>query len=161
MNLGGNREHFWGEYDNSLFKCLKSVYPDYDWLPWKFRNKYDFFEENEENAKVFLDWVQKNQRMKDLSGWYQMPYSTFRELGGGPLLNKHGSLYNLLKTVYPEYPWIAWKFPKVPIHFWNSKENQIKFMEWAKSQLQIKEVDDWYNVSTRVRLLFFVHIPIK
>ena len=66
------------------------------------------------------------------------------------LLAENTSLYNVISSVYPEYEWLPWRFEKVPKHYWDSLENQRKFIEWAGKELQIKEMSDWYNVSNKV-----------
>ncbi len=70
-------------------------------------------------------------------------------------MNKSGinkSLPQLLTLVYPEYEWLPWRFQHpVPTGFWKDEGNQIKFVEWAGTQFQIKEMSDWYKITINVK----------
>ena len=72
VNLGGIS--FLSLYDNSLFQSLSIVYPDYDWLPWKFGKCPKNFWENVNNQRKFLDWAGKELGTKDMSDWYKITY---------------------------------------------------------------------------------------
>ena len=56
----------------------------------------------------------------------------------------------MLKSIYPEYDWLPWKFKQVPKGYWDDIANHHKFIEWASKELQIKDKRDWYNVSQKV-----------
>ena len=69
----------------------------------------------------------------------------------GILLKKYASSpYLLLSTVFPEYEWLPWKFEKLPINFWEDPKNMWKFFEWAASQLDVKSLTEWQNISRKV-----------
>jgi hypothetical protein len=55
----------------------------------------------------------------------------------------------MLTTLYPEFPWLLWRFGKCPQNFWDKKSNQFQFLEWAAQQLNIKQPSDWYNVTNK------------
>jgi hypothetical protein len=63
--------------------------------------------------------------------------------------NYEGSPSQLLSGVYSEYEWLPWKFERCPRNFWEDVNNQRRFMEWAGKQLNIKEMSDWYKVTTK------------
>ena len=48
-----------GKYNGSFAKLLETVYPDYEWLPWKFEMAPRHFWENTANQKKYLDWLAK------------------------------------------------------------------------------------------------------
>ena len=52
--------------------------------------------------------------------------------------------------MYPEYPWLPWKFSSLPRNYWDSVDNQKKFVEWAGKELGINEMSDWYKVTAKV-----------
>ena len=65
--------------------------------------------------------------------------------GAHSLLSKYNSSpYLLLSAVYPEYNWLPWRFKHTPKRIWEDKNIVIKFMEWAKKELKIKE---WNKVT--------------
>jgi hypothetical protein len=52
--------------------------------------------------------------------------------------------------VYPEYEWLPWRFNIVLKGFWDDVKNQKKFMDWAGKQLDYKNREDWFKVTTKV-----------
>ena len=54
-----------------------------------------------------------------------------------------------MSAVYPQYDWLPWKFTKSPGKIWEDDKNKRKFLEWAGKELGIKELSDWYKVSTK------------
>jgi hypothetical protein len=160
---------------NTPILFLKSVYPEYDWLPWKFDKTPTFYWDDVKNQRKFLDWAAKELDIKEMGDWYkvtqkvrkiqeQLPtFQDFAKIGGTSLLtgkyNNSPSL--LLSTVYPEYDWLPWKFGRCPQHFWDDVNNQRKFMEWTTKELQIKEMSDWYKVTAKVNKGCYYKIKIK
>jgi hypothetical protein len=57
------------------------------------------------------------------------------------------SLYNLLRSVYPDHDWAEWKFT-VPAGHWNDPENRRRFVHWAATQLSFTKLDDWYTIES-------------
>ena len=64
------------------------------------------------------------------------------------------SIIQLLSSVYPEYEWLPWKFNKAPNKYWENVETHKKFVEWAGKELGIKDLSDWYKVTTKVTVFF-------
>ena len=88
-------------------------------------------------------------------GNYSPIQSHFQDIlneGGSTLLIKkhNGSIQSLLTTAYPEYEWTPWLFGKCPQNFWDSIENQKKFLSWVAIQRNVNSLDDWYHVSQKV-----------
>jgi hypothetical protein len=76
------------------------------------------------------------------------------DLGGEVLLKQkyEGSLYLLLSKIYPDYNWLPWNFDNNLLNYWEDMKNQKKFIEWVETQLNIKGMTGWYEVSNKVRL---------
>ena len=55
------------QYNSSPFQLLSSVYPDYNWLPWKFAKAPNNIIGN--NKRMFMDWVGKEVGVKEMSDW--------------------------------------------------------------------------------------------
>lgn len=73
-----------------------------------------------------------------------------QSLGGGTILNLYNnSLLKLLSAVYRDFNWLPWKFSTRD--FWGEQSNQIRFLNWAAKQLKIKQMSDWYSISTNVK----------
>ena len=45
--------------------------------------------------------------------------------------------------------------------FWNDNKNQRKFMDWAGKQLNIKDMSDWYKVTTQVAFSALTRVKIQ
>jgi hypothetical protein len=76
----------------------------------------------------------------------------FLDIGGSGILNNKykSSPLLFLTTMYPEYDWLPWKFEKCPKNYWENVNNHKKFVEWAATQLNIQDMNDWYKVSLKV-----------
>lgn len=93
--------------------------------------------------KAFLDELSQKLNIKQKSDWYNVraydvkasakyPFIKVKENGGESLItNKYGgSLVKALMAIYPEYEWKPWKFiGKIESEFWNSYENQKRFLD--------------------------------
>ena len=59
---------------------------------------------------------------------------------------------NLIKSVYPNYKWLPWKFTQTYKGYWNNENNIKEYMNWLSEKLNIKTMEDWYKVSFEVTL---------
>lgn len=156
----------------SVHKLLSTIYPDYDWLPWKFNKAHHNFWDDVNNQRKFMNWVGKEINIKQLDDWYKVTSYVFDKfykkliclkdvikLGGSRLLSLYNdSISKLLSTIYPQHEWLPWKFSKTPKYHWDSTKNQKEFMEWVSKQLNIKEMSDWYRVKFIVINILVVHL---
>jgi hypothetical protein len=60
------------------------------------------------------------------------------------------SVSSLVPNVFPELNLFPWKFVHDTEKVWKDPANKRKFLEWAGSQLEIKDVNDWYRVKIEV-----------
>jgi hypothetical protein len=159
--LGG--EQLLRVFLDSPIKLLSSIYPDYEWLPWKFGRAPRDFWTNPKNQRNFLEYVAKELNIKEMKDWYKVTtevlflyvsqiiiFQDIKKLGGLALLNHHSrSIAKLLPYCYPEYNWEPWRF-ETAINIWTDLENQKKFLEMLVKELNIKDMSDWYKVKTKV-----------
>jgi hypothetical protein len=74
-----------------------------------------------------------------------------RDIGGACLIELYNnSPSQLLSKVFPDYNWLPWRFGTCPRNFWDDAKNQRNFMDWAATQLNIKEMSDWYKITAKV-----------
>ena len=74
--------------------------------------------------------------------WYGVRSKEFQQFPGGKsLLNKHGSILNLLKEVYPNFQWNEHKFQQKPRSFWQYTKNQRLAMDEILQKLNITTVE--------------------
>ena len=94
-----------------------------------------------------------------MNDWYKVDNKAICSIGGAALISEYynGSISKLVMSVYPEHNWIPWKFVSSPRNLWDDINEQKKFLEWAGKELGIKEMSDWYNVTTKVNkyIVFF------
>ena len=140
------------KYKGSPYSLLKTIYPDYDWSPWKFTSTPQNYWDNIENQKIYLFWLKDILKIKSMEDCYQITIDTINNnYGCGLIGNKYnGSPYLLLKSIYPEYDWLPWKFTSTPQNYWNNIENQQKYTKWLKDTLEYKSMEDWYNISYEI-----------
>jgi hypothetical protein len=65
-----------GNYGGSLHLLLSNVYPDYEWLPWKFSQVPKGYWADLTNQRKFLDWVAVQFNItnnhENREGWYKL-----------------------------------------------------------------------------------------
>ena len=57
---------------NSLLKILSSIYPEFEWLPWRFYNCPQSYWNDPLNQKTFLKWAANQLKIKEMSDWYKV-----------------------------------------------------------------------------------------
>jgi hypothetical protein len=51
-----------------------------------------------------------------------------------------------LVAEFPHHEFIPWKFNETQRGYWDSLDNQRKYVEWVGKQLQLSHLSDWYKV---------------
>ena len=94
-----------GYYEGTLFKFLKSVYPEHNWIPWKFkRTSGGAWKDIENRKKALIEFEQKLNFAKP-EDWYDIDRQTLKNHG---LLGMMGNYYNtslsrMICELFPEY----------------------------------------------------------
>jgi hypothetical protein len=60
------------KYQGSPLLLLSTVYPDCEWLPWRFERVPVHFWEDISNQRKFLDWAAQELGIKDFTKWYSV-----------------------------------------------------------------------------------------
>ena len=68
------------------------------------------------------------------------------------ILQNNNSHIKLITSAYSNYPWLMWKFNHTPKGFWNDENNLKDYMDWLSEKLNIKTMEDWYNVTSEVNM---------
>jgi hypothetical protein len=58
-------------------------------------------------------------------------------------------LIKAIQTLLPEYNLQTWRFHQIPSGYWNDIENQRYLIKHIEKQLNIKQHEDWYGVTTK------------
>jgi hypothetical protein len=69
--MGGKRL-LQSKYNGSPSLLLSTVYPEYDWLPWKFGKCTHNFWDELKNRRKFMDWAAKELEVNEMRGWYKV-----------------------------------------------------------------------------------------
>jgi hypothetical protein len=149
-NGGGGllRRHYGG----SPIAALKSVYPEHNWLEWKFDCVPRSWWSDPQNQRHFFDWLGTEKlNVRQMTDWYSISSRLLRQNGGGALLVKKygGSPALALAGVYPEHKWSAWKFHQVPAGYWDTVDDpKLKeIIEEIAAELSVSALDQWYRIS--------------
>jgi hypothetical protein len=60
------------QYNNSPSLLLSTVFPEYEWLPWKFKTVSMNYWKDVNNQRKFLEFVGKQLNIKERSDWYKI-----------------------------------------------------------------------------------------
>jgi hypothetical protein len=60
------------KYNSSPIKLLSAVYPEYEWLPWKFDKSPANYWEDVKNQGKFVEWAAKQLNVNEMSDWYKV-----------------------------------------------------------------------------------------
>ena len=137
------------KYKNTI-NLLQNIYPDYDWIIWKFKRPVpEGYWSVKENRLKCMEWLFKELKYKTMEDWYRVTVKDFKDNDCfGLIWNYRASYQALLSDVYPDYNWIPWKFNVVPHKFWDNKDNQRKYFDWAFKELGYTNSDDWYSLTS-------------
>lgn len=117
-----------------------------------------------ENQRLFLERIARELGITNPKEWGKIKlWQIRRMIGGSSMLNYHkGSLFKALQASFPGIlfislinPETSWKrdwftnLPIFPKDHWNSRENQLKFLEKIASQYNIKfnSPADWKRIT--------------
>ena len=133
-------------YNSSPILLLKSIYPEYKWLFWKFTSAPNNSWDSKENQLEYLTCLGKELGYTSMKDWYQITQNDFQNNYGANLLLKYdGSPYKLLKSLLENHHWLFWKFTVAPNHCWDQKEKQLEYMDWLAEELGFRQKSDWYK----------------
>jgi len=147
-------------YGGSIFKLLSELYPAFSWYPWDFPRIPGEFWEETSNRKAYVDWL---VGVAGVSSPADLKTQHFNDHKGSSLLARyHYSTLEILKSlniqdksepVSSAENAIA-NFPDqhyTPRHYWDSIENQKRFMVDLATVLGFDEsdYDRWYSVRVK------------
>lgn len=96
-------------YNGSVIRALLAVYPEHEWVEWKFVKLPKGFWNSEDNTQSFLHWLEKELGIKRMEDWYSITYGHFQRFGAANLLHMSGGMLPLLERYYPDFRWDAAK----------------------------------------------------
>lgn len=132
-------------YENSFYKLLSKLVPDYKWEPTSFSAPrcWDSLIEQ----RKFMDEIAQKLNVKEPQDWNNVQYRDIHARGGHSLLIRYPSLYDALKAIYPEVKWDIYQRKHFPKKYWEDPSNIRDYLEYFKKIFKIKTNEDWYRVS--------------
>jgi len=138
------------QYGFSPYKMFASLFPNSEFMPWKFSKTPNAFWNSIENQKRYMKWLSKvlSRNLETAEDWYDINAEDFLRNFGGYLLSKYGSSpYQLLSKLFPETEWLPWCFTRAPGGFWESESNQRTYLKWLFQELHFSKEEDWYRIT--------------
>ena len=93
-------------YSNSPSSALMSVYPEHNWMEWRFnlsRGYWDKFIKDSKEVSKLVEWLSDKFSIRDLNGWYRVPLESINTWVSG--IKSATTLVQLLRVVYPQHQW--------------------------------------------------------
>eukprot|EP00028_Trichosphaerium_sp_Am-I-7-wt_P002722 CAMPEP_0168530242 /NCGR_PEP_ID=MMETSP0405-20121227/14528_1 /TAXON_ID=498012 /ORGANISM="Trichosphaerium sp, Strain Am-I-7 wt" /LENGTH=432 /DNA_ID=CAMNT_0008554401 /DNA_START=122 /DNA_END=1417 /DNA_ORIENTATION=- len=102
----------------SIPRALKSLYPQYEWLPKRVPNRYWHIKEN---IQQFLEYAEEKLSITDPSMWYRVSHGQITGLGAGGIVKYYPQILNLI------HPTVKWDWSE----FYKAKSK--KSQQWGLS----------------------------
>lgn len=134
-------------YGNSHFRLLRELFPQHDWLEWKFKAAPFGFWKSQENIRRYIQWFEREMKIRTPEDWYRITHDDIIErFGSGLLIQYSHGLRKLLKEIYPKQKWLEWRFSQIQTGFWEQPENRLEYLHWLGKTLGFRKVEDWYEL---------------
>ncbi|MEX0652972.1 MAG: hypothetical protein WD534_18620 [Phycisphaeraceae bacterium] len=89
--------------------AVRELFPDRDWLEWRFVRVSNGYWQEPGHRKRYLAWLGRELGYQRKDDWYQLTRADLRATGGGAMLSScyNNSLLNMLEDLMPHYRWDA------------------------------------------------------
>jgi hypothetical protein len=136
-------------YQSSVARLIPALLPQHAWKPWKFADGVPAsFWDQKSNLVLLIKMLEKELKITKAEDWYKVTLATLGKHAPSSVFRRH-HLSELLQMAYPTQTWLPWKFSfGVPPSFWEKAENKVRFVEWLAKDMSIKQLDDWYKVTS-------------
>lgn len=112
----------------------------------QYRKRNHFLQD--ENVFDCFSYIGSQLKYEKFEDWLQCDLEDLQREGSFSLMTKYQkSPVNSIISVYPQYPWLIWKFKTVPRGFWKEITNRRHFFDWLGVELGIETMADWYRIS--------------
>jgi len=140
------------KYRNSPLTFLKGVFPDDEWLPWKFYTTSHGTWDDIENHIIYANWLGERLGYKNIDDWYKITQTLIhKNYGCGLLTNKYrDSPIMFLEGVFHDTEWLPWKFGVTQMGYWDTIENHKIYAKWLGETLGYKNMDGWYKITHKL-----------
>ncbi|KYQ90204.1 hypothetical protein DLAC_08803 [Tieghemostelium lacteum] len=134
-------------YNDSVYNLLRNLYPQYEWLPWKFKSTPKNIWKDMENQQRYMKWLGDKLNYVTSNQWYGVSKQDFIQNHGYGLLQLYnGSPVKVVLSVLGDH-FKIWKFKNLPREALKDEKVLLEFMQYAREYYEIKEPREWYRVS--------------
>jgi hypothetical protein len=103
------------KYGGSLIKMLTTLFPEFEFKIWKFRQAPHGYWKVEKNQRDFMEDISKELNIQVPEGWYNVSARDIARHGGYGLLNLYNNSHiQLIQNVYKEHNFSVWRFSVIP-----------------------------------------------
>jgi hypothetical protein len=112
----------------------------------------DGFWKDKRNRIKYMKWLGHQLGIKKPEDWFKISKSAFhKNRGSGLLACCYGdSPIRALREYQQEITGKEWLFNSTSQGFWAKRANRKRYLEWLSVELNIKEYDDWYQLTRSV-----------
>lgn len=133
-------------YNGSIIGLIQETYPNYWFIPWKFKNSPQGYWNSIDNAWLWLDVYGEREGLKKVESLYCLRKDDFIKHDGVGLFTKYGcTIIRLLRTIYPNIPWNPFNFPITVMGSLKDVENHYMFFDSLEQKLGITRPEEWYH----------------
>jgi hypothetical protein len=87
-------------HNNLISNVLKDLYPEYDWLPWRFDDHPETLWDDIKMVRKFFDWMKNCMQLKDdIDWWHYITAKDIDRCGGKKILENYGSIHRALHVI--------------------------------------------------------------
>jgi hypothetical protein len=103
---------------------------------YKTSSSHDILHYGQDHAQTadvhqYLFNLSHNLKIKHPEDWYSIRTQDIMNNDGKYVLEIFGnSIMEMLQRTFPEYPWIPWKFSKLPHGFWNRVGSEKQYLDY-------------------------------
>ena len=145
----GGRNLLENYYNGSLRNALKEIYPEKEWKTLKFSRLPHGYFNDVNNRKDFFTQLSSSLSITSPSQWHSISNSQVIEKGGAYLLNHYygGSIKKMVEELLPELHFSPFLHSKTSHKYFHSLSNQRDCFQHISLQMNIKKMEDWYDIS--------------
>ena len=138
------------KYGQSMSKLLIAVFPDLHFDASKFKKVPQAYWKSLENQRGFMEDLGRRLGFKegDMEAWHGVTLKILIDHGGKGILQRYNSsLPKLFQSVFPEYEWKLWKFPRRSALVKRDEAAVLELLQFLEKTLEIKTPLDWRRVT--------------
>lgn len=128
---------------------LSMVYPDHQWLPWRFKYVPKGIWREPNNRKEFIEWCADQLGITSLDQWYKINSTEFAEKCGSSMFNYYSrSYFGMLKDMYPQHEWDEDLFAIKPrtVRYMKALKSPRTFTIKLAQKYNLKQFEGWYQL---------------